>query len=321
MRAPTLGVLILIFATLFGCGDLKQHLGRTWHQKCGWKAEDYFDDPKVVELCRAIEANDLREMDRLIAAGADVNALGKGKMTPLLWAYPDSKLERFKKLLEHGANPNVVIESDFNSHGGMSPGNSVTHMACRTEFPGYFEAVFDHGGDVNLIFSERPFYQRPLTTLIESAVSNKLAKVKTLIAKGADLNRRSGRSEDGLTPAMDAVMLGQYKVALVILQAGADPNVYRKQDNQKLVHLVVADAARREANWTPQQKADHDELVEWLKSHGQSFEDAEADLKRWRTWSGSADEYRRKMDAEIAERLARESNKEAATQHPTDSAK
>ena len=68
-------------------------------------------------------------------------------MTPLLWAYPDNHLPRLKWLLEHGANPNVVVESDFGTKGHIPAGDSVKHMACETTFPGYFDAVFDHGGD------------------------------------------------------------------------------------------------------------------------------------------------------------------------------
>jgi len=155
MRAKlgyTLTGAILCLAVA-GCGEVLRVTGSTWHEKFGWKAEDYFADPKAIALCHAIEANDLDEMDRLIAAGADVNAEGKDGMTLLLWAFPDNKLDRFKKLLEHGADPNVVTKSDFNTHGGFhrGGGDSVTHMACRTEFAGYFEAVFDHGGDPNLI--------------------------------------------------------------------------------------------------------------------------------------------------------------------------
>ena len=74
-----------------GCGRAAQAGHRTWHAKFGWKAEEYFTHPQVIALCRAIEADDLKEMDRLIAAGVNVNAQGKGKMTPLLWAFPDNK--------------------------------------------------------------------------------------------------------------------------------------------------------------------------------------------------------------------------------------
>src|SRR5690606_20794623 len=81
-----------------------------WHRLAGWNAEDSFDDTQVIELCRAIERNDLAEMKRLIVEGADPSALGKQGMTPLLWAFPDRKIERFRLLLEHGADPNVIIE-------------------------------------------------------------------------------------------------------------------------------------------------------------------------------------------------------------------
>ena len=146
MRFHLVCCLLLFGLIVPGCAEISEAMGSTWQQKFGWKAEDYFNDPQVVALCRAIEANDIAEIARLVMAGANVNAQGKGRMTPLLWAFPDNKLDRFQRLLEHGADPNVIIESDFNTRGGMSAGNSVTHMACNTSFPGYFEAVFAHGG-------------------------------------------------------------------------------------------------------------------------------------------------------------------------------
>jgi uncharacterized protein len=142
----------LIWLVIAGCAKMPASIGTTWHEKCGWKAEDYFDDPQVIALCHAIQANDLKEMDRLIAAGVDVNAKGKGNMTPLLWAYPDNKLERFSLLLKHGADPDIKIQSDFNTRGGMRSGDSVTYMACKSAFPGYFDAVFSHGGVTSIKF-------------------------------------------------------------------------------------------------------------------------------------------------------------------------
>jgi ankyrin repeat protein len=81
-------------------------------------------------LCKAIEENDVGEIDRLVAAGADVNAKGKENMTPLLWAFPDDKPERFKKLLELGADPNARLpqsELGFPFAGGLG---------CRRRLPG-----------------------------------------------------------------------------------------------------------------------------------------------------------------------------------------
>jgi uncharacterized protein len=294
-----------------GCGEATKKLGSTWYDKCGWKAEDYFEDSKVVALCGAIEANNIPEIDRLVAAGANVNALGKGKMTPLLWAYPDNKLDRFKRLLEHGANPNIAIESNFNSHGGMSPGDSVTHLACKTAFPGYFEAVFSHGGDPNLINSGKAkFHDSPLHIVIQFGGANKKEKIRTLLKMGADINYINGA---GLTPTMTAVGWGrQYDIALELLEAGADPKVYQPNSNSKLVHIVVSKELDRMETWTPKQKSDYQKLVEWLTRHGESIKEAKADQKRWQSWNSTPDAFRRKMDAEIAARKAKEAREKAA---------
>jgi ankyrin repeat protein len=302
---------ILSWTVLAGCAEVSRVAGSTWHEKCGWKAEDYFEDPQVIALCRAIEANDIAEIDRLVAAGADVNAQGKGNMTPLLWAFPDNKLERFKRLLEHGANPNVVIDSDFNTRGGMSRGDSVTHMACKTAFPGYFEAVFEHGGDANLIQDGIISNQTPIFTLLAGAAPNKQAKVKLLIEKGAHLDHMDG---GWATPALMAVGRGgQYDIALMLLKAGANHLIYIPRSNTRLIHNVI-EQERLSATWTPQQRADYKKLVKWLEDHGESVEAANADIKRWASWDHASGEYRRKMDAEIAAREARQARERAAAE-------
>ncbi len=173
-------VLSILFTSCqAGCSE------PTWHAKFNWKAEEYFDDPQVIALCKAIEANDLPEIDRLVAAGADVKALGKDNMTPLLWAYPDDKPERLKKLLEHGADPNVLFQSDFNTRKAISAGDSVTHMASRTRFAKYFEYVFEHGGDPNLVCRGRlRFMNTPVFEVITGSGLNKKERVQLLIKRG-----------------------------------------------------------------------------------------------------------------------------------------
>jgi ankyrin repeat protein len=280
----------------------------TWHQKCGWKAEDYFEDPQVIALCRAIEANDIAEIDRLVAAGADVNAKGKGNMTPLLWAFPDNKLERFKRLLEHGANPNVVIESDFNTRGGMRSGDSVTHMACKTGFPGYFETVFTHGADPNVIKNGIISNQTPIFTLLTGSAQDKKGKVKALIDKRANLDHMDGGWS---TPVMMTVSMRRYDIALMLLEAGANHMIYKPKSNTRLIHIVVGQE-RLSETWTPQQGADYKKLVKWLVDRGESTDAAKADIQRWHSWSITTGEFQRKMAAEVAARKIREAREKAA---------
>jgi hypothetical protein len=250
---PRRMLITLVLILIAGCSQVAAVFGSTWHAKFGWKAESFFDDPKVISLCKAIEANDLKEIDRLVAAGADVNARGKGNMTPLLWAYPDNKLERFKRMLEHGADPNVIIESDFKTHGGMMPGDSVTHMACRTTFPGYFEVVFDHGGDVNLVLSGKGHVgDTPLHLAIEFGGSRRKEKIKTLLERGANIN---AINDSELTLPMLAVLHGgQYDLALFLLEEGADFRFYPSDSNSRLIHILISDAIRRGPLFTPEHR-------------------------------------------------------------------
>jgi uncharacterized protein len=302
-RGLRIAVAALLPVTVTGCHEVSKVLRQsTWHEKCGWKAEDYFD-----------------EIDRLVAAGADVNAQGKGKMTPLLWAFPDNKLERFKRLLEHGANPNVVIESSFNTRGGMSSGDSVTHLASKTAFPGYFETVFENGGDVNLVNSGKGnLDDTPLFFVIKWA-ANKKEKIQFLVNKGADINHMNGT---WATPVIQATSWGgQYDIALMLLESGADHKIYVPQSNSRLIHLVLGEERRRSSVWTPQQRADYQKLVKWLVDHGESIEEAKADLERWNSWSRTTGEYQRKIAAEVAARKAKEAKGEAVAPNAEGGAK
>jgi len=294
-----LAMVAVTLLAITGCGVMNLLPSRTYHQRCGWKAEDYFTDPKVIALCRAIEANDLAEMERLVQAGTDVNARGKGNMTPLLWAFPDNHLPRFKWLLEHGADPNVKIESEFNTRGFMVPGDAVTHFVCKTAFPGYFDAVFEHGGDPNLRTSL--YEDVPLTLVIKGGGGgNREGKIRALIAAGADPDMFSGQ----ITPTVNAVTWGgQYGLANLLLDLGADHRVYEKNGMRRLIHFAVLEEQAFRGD-DPQQKADYQALLKRLTDRGESIELARKDIKRWDSWSGAT--YDQKMAAEIAERKARE---------------
>jgi hypothetical protein len=106
---------------------------------------------------------------------------------------------------------------------------------------------------------------------------------------------------------------GQYDLALMMLEAGANFRKYDESEIQRLIHIVV-DQERRLKEYTPEQQAKFHELVKWLEDHGESYEEAKADIARWDSWSRTTGEFRRKMDAEIAERKARE--KAEAEQKP-----
>ncbi|WP_145434025.1 ankyrin repeat domain-containing protein [Lacipirellula limnantheis] len=264
-----------------------------WHALAGWKSADYFDDPQILELCDAIERNDVPEMERLISAGANVNARGNDNMTPLLWALPDRKHERFRCLLNHGADPNVIISSDFGTAGrpfhpypaggalfydrGCTPGQSVTHLAARSPDIEYLRAVLQHGGDPNLVVADNTKLT-PLDIVIDRYYPDMKERVELLVAAGADLNRYC--KYRGGTPAMLAVMEDRFSIAMQLLQAGADPTLYRPDGTEKLIHYVVR-KERFLPNYRQELAGQYHALVGWLEEHGESVEQARADSRSW----------------------------------------
>ena len=204
-------LLLFVMIAVLGC-DVKDLPGarllplgqRSFHQKFDWRAAKFFDDPQVIALCEAIEADDLPEMERLIAAGADVNARGEGNITPLMWAFPDNKLSRFRKLLKHGADPNVKITTHLGVPSGFAVGDSVTTEAAQTHFPGHFEAVMQAGGDANI----RNGWNMPLiAVIIQATVPDARGRCDIALQYGADIGAPI------MTPILesDSFLCGQLK--------------------------------------------------------------------------------------------------------------
>lgn len=292
-----LGLLAVMLTAGAGCAPSKT----SWHEKFQWQAEDYFKDQRVVRLCAAIEADDLAGIDEAVKAGADVNARGEGNMTPLLWAFPDDRPERFKRLLELGADPNVIVESDFNTRNvGIQPGDSVTLLAAKSAFERHFELVMANGGDANYVNPKTK--ESLLQIVIQGPDTNKRARIQTLIANGVNLDHPT---RSGAPPLIEAfTWLSQYDVVIDLLEAGADPGVYHESQNTKLVHMVIWEQSQL-AKRTPQQKQDYDTIVRLLKEKGESFDDAEADIKRWASWSSLPRAKRKELrEAETASRQA-----------------
>lgn len=270
-----------------------------WHAAVGWKAEDYFDDPQVQSLCKAIENDDVKEMERLIAAGADANSPGKDGMTPLLWAFPDRKLERFECLLRHGADPNVVFESDFGvppsrpfhpyPHGGQHfedrgchAGQSVTFLAARSPMLDYLKAVLAHGGDANFI--DRKTKEAPLDLASSRFALDGSERVALLVSHGADMERYCQYRQG--YPVMLAVKDDRYATALALLKLGADPTRFPPD---KLLNTVMHVVRKKREHSESLAKAvelpDLDKLIDWLEQNVGSLDSArEQEKEIQRRW-------------------------------------
>jgi ankyrin repeat protein len=67
-----------------------------------WSPSRFFDDPKVVELCYAMERGDVPAVEKLLDDGVDINTRGKSGMTPLMWeTFPLLNTELFEVMWKY----------------------------------------------------------------------------------------------------------------------------------------------------------------------------------------------------------------------------
>ena len=312
---PLLFVVVVVIIIMVGQGS-------SWYTKFNWRPEFFFDDPKVIDLCKAIEAKDLKKIDRLVVEGADVNAKGKGNMTPLLWAFPENKPEVFKRILEHGADPHVTVTSEFNTNKSAGykdtrmpriyPGDSVFYLAARTRFPNFFRYVMQYGDNPNFV-CEKNGKTSPLVSVILGECPDKMGAIQLLIDAGADLEYTG---ESVHTALCVSALHKDYTLTLLLLQAGASYNFYSdlsRDYGHTFLHLILNDKIREHSPLSPEQKKDYVKVLEWLKANDADLEGAKKDnavkgeLPPWRI----AELKKRYEDDLAMKKTAREKKEDA----------
>jgi ankyrin repeat protein len=177
--------------------------------------EDYFQAGIQVEFVAAVGKDDVSATNRLLAQGANVNAVGKQGMTPLIWAMSKQSHSAFVFLLTNGANPNAITRWNETARGEQSA--SALQMAAILEDHGYLQVLLDHGGNPNQIASSSG--QTPIFTAI---LHQRNANLELLLQKGAELDHPDQALK---TPINYAVSVNRFALALVLLRHGADPTI------------------------------------------------------------------------------------------------
>ncbi|HIG28265.1 MAG TPA: hypothetical protein EYQ50_10865 [Verrucomicrobiales bacterium] len=189
--------------------------------------------------------------ERLIRAGADINAVNRYDVSPILPACINGNATMIELLLEAGANVSRTTPE------GATP----LMFAARTGIPRAVSILLSHGAEPNtrestrgqtaLMWAAAEGHQQAVQTLIRqgaeiisrsdrgftaflfAARQGHLEVIQTLLASGADVNqflasRKSGQnpSHDSLGPSALglAVANAHYDLASALLDAGADPN-------------------------------------------------------------------------------------------------
>ena len=127
-----------------------------------------------VALLEAADQADLRGVNELLAAGANINAVILGDGSPLIAAARSNELAVVRVLLDKGADPNLTVPGD---------GSPLIQASGRGAFD-VAKLLIDRGADVNLIVAgdENP--------LMNAAESGSLDIVRMLVEHGADVNVR-----------------------------------------------------------------------------------------------------------------------------------
>jgi len=161
--------------------------------------------PRDRALYEAAEQGDPAEIEDLLRAGANVNAVIRGDGTPLIGAARRGRLDIVTALLNHGADPNVPAPGDGTALIAAAGGGRVDIV--RT--------LLDHGADPNLpvVGDGNP--------LISAAGRGRIDVINLLLARGANLEQVVPGDENAL---ITASAYGQLQAVQLLVSRGADVN-------------------------------------------------------------------------------------------------
>lgn len=210
----------------------------------GMSARDAFSDERVARLVTAGDNEDFKGMDTAIHDGADVNAVGKDGISPLMWLLTNRHLKSAERLLQAGANPNYKEPKDNYSAIAVAAGGS---------YPEMLELLLKYGGDPNARGLE---HNDPL--LIIAVMHFRDANIDLLLKYGADINIHRA---DGDTAANVAVGLGRFDLAAKFLERGLTHNLLNLAKDAEISQVRPNSEAQR---WK-------DKVIEMLKERGIKF--------------------------------------------------
>lgn len=288
------------------------------------REKQFFDDPQLRALARAIDRNDVDEIERLADAGVDFKAMGKCGVTPLFWA-TRANLPTFMAVLGASADPNAQLTSTFfpRPNEYLGKGDTVVHWAVRY---GQFEHLLfllQAGADPNTrraYCQWTPLFETLSLAYIETDMGQAVENVVGMYGDPADLPKRwraehrllamsvlklAGADFDaqdvwGRTPVMLASKQHKNALTFMLLQFGASCRSVDKM-GYDLMLMMIQDkryyAWNCGAKQTPQKHQgrrdywdeEHAEIMAIIKQRGGDFELAEKTVWKGDDWRPAID--------------------------------
>jgi ankyrin repeat protein len=175
--------------------------------------EQLFDNPKLREMAKAAERDDVATIERLVQDGMNVNATGRDHATILSRAFFAKQKRAYLVLLKHGADPNVLDLI----------GNGVINLSAIEPDPYWLDQSLRYGGNPNIVSKGNPQGKR--TPLFYALYDSRTENVKLLLGKKANINYQD---DTGCFPLYYAALKQDYHIVVLLLKAGADINLKTK---------------------------------------------------------------------------------------------
>lgn len=232
---------------------------------CSPTPRTLFKDKNVRALAVAGANGDTNKIDKLIAQGVDIHAVGRDDCTPLGWTFVKGNKIGFEHLLKKGANPNKRYGS-----------KSLLEMTLDAEDAFYLETALKYGGDPNQTnywmtsTSADGTSEDMYMSLLKSTVSHLPPipeKIRILLKYGADVDAKPGNESLVASSARG----NRYDQVYIFLEAGAPFSTERKKYSflERIENRAVhPDSPQYE--WL-------EKVVQWLRDR-----DIEVTPKEWK---------------------------------------
>lgn len=189
----------------------------------------------------AIENNDLKMLEDLIANGANVNEKDHNGCAPLITAIKHGNFETFKFLIHKGASVDSIehhnthalhvavlyermeivkylIKHKCNINAEDDNCNTALFNAICKQNIEIVRYLLDNGAEINVL----PHYESSLPFFLSIRTGN-VPIIKLLIEYGADINKRN--INEGNTSLHEAVRSNNIELVKLLIENGADPNI------------------------------------------------------------------------------------------------
>lgn len=173
------------------------------------------------QLLDAVRRDDTIEVEELLVRGANADCRDRRGVTALILAYECGHLQVFKMLLEHHANPDIVL----------SDGRSAMHLSATNANSDWLRHAIENGGSVDLT-EKGASYNPEMTPLFYAVGEGRIENIRLLLDNGASINFR--RDLDRRFPLMHAAAVMRYDAAYELLLRGADYELECHPGNQTL---------------------------------------------------------------------------------------